>query len=71
VITTKQLQELQQRHQMQLALVKQEARELKEEKAFLVAQNLRLERELCLQNQSHGHGMSVDPRRAAPVSRTR
>lgn len=46
-------------------------RELKEEKAFLVAQNLRLERELCLQNQP-GHGVIVDPRRgAAPVSTTR
>jgi len=62
VITAKQLQELQHRHQMQL-------RELKEEKAFLVAQNLRLERELCLQNQP-GHGVIVDPRRgAAPKSR--
>ncbi|EHS64485.1 hypothetical protein PGTUg99_008380 [Puccinia graminis f. sp. tritici] len=68
VITSKQLQELQHRHQMQLALVKQEARELKEEKAFLVAQNLRLERELCLQNQPNSHGM-VDPRRAELSSR--
>jgi hypothetical protein len=68
VITSKQLQELQHRHHMQLALVKQEARELKEEKAFLVAQNLRLERELSLQNQPNSHGM-VDPRRAELVSR--
>ncbi|KAI9617147.1 hypothetical protein KEM48_004936 [Puccinia striiformis f. sp. tritici PST-130] len=68
VITAKQLQELQHRHQMQLALVKQEARELKEEKAFLVAQNLRLERELCLQNPPNGHGM-VDPRRSESHSR--
>ena len=68
VITTKQLQELQHRHQMQLALIKQEARELKEEKAFLVAQNLRLERELCLQHQPNVHGMG-ESKRADPSSR--
>lgn len=63
VITAQQLEELKHRHLLQLALVKQEARDLKQEKAFLVAQNLRLERELCLQNnQALAPGGVVDQR---------
>lgn len=56
-ITAKQLEEIQHRHQLQMTLIKQEARELKEDKAYLVAKNLRLERELSRQNQSFVHGV--------------
>ncbi|CAH7690932.1 hypothetical protein BY996DRAFT_7502028 [Phakopsora pachyrhizi] len=51
-IPAEKLQEILLRHQIEIALVKQEARELKQDKAFLVAQNLRLERELCAHNRT-------------------
>jgi hypothetical protein len=44
--TPDQLQEIKYRHILELQAVKRETLELREEKAYLVAQNLRLQREL-------------------------